>query len=103
MLSSVGPLEVVIVLVVALLVFGPKRLPELGASLGQGIRGFGRGLREADDAEAPDNSDSGSADPIRAVAPGVATGVREYPSEVDSERPVERTMPITPPGRTAPR
>jgi sec-independent protein translocase protein TatA len=35
-----GPMELVIVLVVALLVFGPKRLPELGRSLGGGMRSF---------------------------------------------------------------
>lgn len=40
MLGSIGPLEIAIVLVVALLVFGPKRLPELGNSLGRSIREF---------------------------------------------------------------
>ncbi len=45
MLSSIGPLEIGIVLIIALLVFGPRRLPELGSSLGHGIRGFGKGLK----------------------------------------------------------
>ncbi len=40
MLSQIGPLEIVLVLVVALLVLGPKRLPEAGRSLGRGIREF---------------------------------------------------------------
>jgi sec-independent protein translocase protein TatA len=40
MLGNIGPLEVGIVLVVALLVFGPKRLPELGSGLGRGLREF---------------------------------------------------------------
>ncbi len=40
MLGNIGPLEIGIVLVVALLVFGPKRLPELGNSVGKGIREF---------------------------------------------------------------
>ncbi len=35
-----GPLEIVIVLVVVLVVFGPKRLPDLGRSLGTGMREF---------------------------------------------------------------
>ena len=35
-----GPMELVIVLVVALVIFGPKRLPELGKSLGGGMRSF---------------------------------------------------------------
>jgi sec-independent protein translocase protein TatA len=40
MLGNIGPLEIAIVLIVALLVFGPKRLPELGNSLGRSIREF---------------------------------------------------------------
>jgi sec-independent protein translocase protein TatA len=37
---GIGPLELIIVLVIALVVFGPKRLPELGKSLGTGMREF---------------------------------------------------------------
>ena len=37
---SIGPAEIVIVLVLALLVFGPKRLPQMGKSLGKGVREF---------------------------------------------------------------
>jgi sec-independent protein translocase protein TatA len=40
MLGNVGPLEIIVVLIIALIVFGPKRLPELGNSLGKGIREF---------------------------------------------------------------
>ena len=36
----VGPTEIIILLVVALLVFGPKRLPEMGRSIGKGMREF---------------------------------------------------------------
>jgi len=39
-MPNVGPFELAIVLVIALIVFGPKRLPELGRSLGKGIREF---------------------------------------------------------------
>jgi sec-independent protein translocase protein TatA len=38
--GNIGLPEIAIVLVIALLVFGPKRLPELGRSLGKGIREF---------------------------------------------------------------
>ena len=40
MIPSVGPMELVVLLVIALIVFGPKRVPELGRSLGKGIRSF---------------------------------------------------------------
>ena len=37
---NVGPMELVIVLVIALIVLGPKRLPEAGRSIGKGMREF---------------------------------------------------------------
>jgi sec-independent protein translocase protein TatA len=39
-MPNIGPLEIIIVLVVVLLIFGPKRLPDLGRSLGGGMREF---------------------------------------------------------------
>ena len=44
--SWLGPMEIVIIVVIALLVFGPKKLPELGSSLGRSITGFKKGLKE---------------------------------------------------------
>ena len=44
MLGDIGPLEIAIVLVIALLVFGPKRLPDLGHGLGRGMREFKEGI-----------------------------------------------------------
>jgi sec-independent protein translocase protein TatA len=35
-----GPLEIIIVLIIVLVIFGPKRLPDLGRSLGRGMREF---------------------------------------------------------------
>jgi sec-independent protein translocase protein TatA len=39
-MPNIGPLEIVVILIIALIVFGPKRLPELGRSMGKGIREF---------------------------------------------------------------
>lgn len=44
MLPNFGVMEIAIILVIALIVFGPKRLPELGKSLGKGINEFRDGL-----------------------------------------------------------
>jgi sec-independent protein translocase protein TatA len=39
-MPNIGPMELIIVLVIALVVLGPKRLPDAGKSLGRGIREF---------------------------------------------------------------
>ena len=54
--GNIGPLEILIVLIIALVVFGPKRLPELGRSLGKGIREFRGSLGGGDD---DDDEDKG--------------------------------------------
>lgn len=43
---SLGPTEMIFVMVVLLLIFGAKRLPELGSGLGKGIREFKKSMRE---------------------------------------------------------
>ena len=40
MFGSIGPAELILIFVVALLVFGPKKLPEIGRSVGKAIREF---------------------------------------------------------------
>jgi sec-independent protein translocase protein TatA len=47
-----SPGHLLVVLVIAVIVFGPKRLPELGRSLGNGIRGFKDSLEGKEAAEA---------------------------------------------------
>jgi sec-independent protein translocase protein TatA len=47
--SWIGGWEIAIVLVLVLVIFGPKKLPELGSSLGKSIRGFRKGLKESKD------------------------------------------------------
>lgn len=39
-MPNVGPLELIVVLIIALIVLGPKRLPEVGRSVGKGMREF---------------------------------------------------------------
>jgi sec-independent protein translocase protein TatA len=56
-MPNIGPLELAIVLIIALVVFGPKRLPELGRSLGKGIREF-RGSVGGDSDDEPEQRES---------------------------------------------
>ena len=53
MLPNLGYGELLVILVVALLVFGAKRIPEIARSLGQAVNAFKSGLREG--ADAPDD------------------------------------------------
>jgi sec-independent protein translocase protein TatA len=55
-MPNVGPMELVIVLAIALIVLGPKKLPEVGRSIGRGMREFRDGLsgdRDRDEDERP--------------------------------------------------
>ena len=86
-MPNIGPMELIIVLVVVLLIFGPKRLPGLGKQLGTGMREFkesigGKGRDDDDDDD--DRSDRRSAE----AALGRPEGER---AAVDGEVVRERT------------
>ena len=50
MFGNLGLPEILLIMVIVLLVFGAKRLPEIGASFGKGIREFKRSITDASDA-----------------------------------------------------
>jgi sec-independent protein translocase protein TatA len=56
-MPNVGPMELIVILAIALIVLGPKKLPEVGKSLGNGIREFKESLagesERRDDDERP--------------------------------------------------
>jgi sec-independent protein translocase protein TatA len=52
----IGPMELIIVLVIALVVLGPKRLPEAGKSLGKGMREFKNSLSSMNDDDDTENA-----------------------------------------------
>lgn len=83
--GNIGLPEIAIVLVIALLVFGPKRLPELGRSLGNGIREFKGSISgEHNDNEHDEDDDKpklGPAEPAKAHGdPAEAEVIRNKPS-----------------------
>jgi sec-independent protein translocase protein TatA len=63
-MPNIGPLELAIVAIIALIIFGPKRLPELGRSIGDGLREFKSSVSgerdedEDEDEEEPPTIDS---------------------------------------------
>src|SRR5262249_51402128 len=61
-MPNIGPMELIVVLVIVLLIFGPKRLPGLGRQLGTGMREFkesvtGKGGKDRDDDDDDDRDD----------------------------------------------
>ena len=65
-MPNIGPIELIIVLVIALVILGPKRLPAAGRSLGQGLREFRDGIsgRGGDaPAQIPPREDTGPEQP----------------------------------------
>jgi sec-independent protein translocase protein TatA len=63
--NSIGPTELIIVLVIVLVIFGPKRLPGLGRSLGSGMKEFrdsisGKGGGRDDDDDASGDAETRS-------------------------------------------
>lgn len=51
MLGSLGPMELIIILAIAILLFGPSRIPKLGRGVGDTIREFRNAFKELDSAE----------------------------------------------------
>jgi sec-independent protein translocase protein TatA len=53
-----GPLEIIVILVIVLVIFGPKRLPDLGRSLGRGMREFKDSVTGKDKDELPEATEA---------------------------------------------
>jgi sec-independent protein translocase protein TatA len=60
MMPSIGPMEIGVVLAIALVIFGPKKLPELGRGLGGGMREF----KQSISSEVRELKSSSTADPL---------------------------------------
>ncbi|MGZ8666144.1 MAG: Sec-independent protein translocase subunit TatA/TatB [Solirubrobacterales bacterium] len=87
-MPNIGPLEVLVVLIIALVVFGPKRLPELGRSLGKGIREFRgsiSGDHEDEDADTDTDTDTEDRVPELERAKPPAKGEGEAAETVEGE------------------
>ena len=83
MFSSIGPLEIIVVLVIILLIFGPKRLPGLGKSLGSGMRNFKESI------SGKDNDEDDEEDERPELAKAKATATATAAKAKSDERPAE--------------
>ena len=73
-MPDIGPLELVIVLIIAIVVVGPKKLPQLGRSLGSGMREFKDSItgKSKDDDEDTDAFGASAERPASAAPPAPA-------------------------------
>lgn len=77
---GIGLPEMIVILVLALLVFGPKKLPEIGSSIGKAIRGFQDATKEFESELKEGAKPSESASAVSAVTKS-AEPVAEKPSD----------------------
>jgi len=99
-MPNVGPTELAIVLVLALLVFGPKKLPEIGKGLGQAMREFKKASRDLMNSF---NDESEGRSYSAHMSPGFASATPEgtYPyhpssTETSSGEPAQAAAATTP-------
>jgi sec-independent protein translocase protein TatA len=67
-MGNIGPMEIVLIVAVALLLFGAGRIADIGKGLGQGIKNFKQGLKEADEL----NADKTPEKPVPQLPPPAA-------------------------------
>ena len=63
LIPTLGPMELVLILVIVLVLFGASRIGELGKGLGEGIRNFKKGLSDDDAKNASSDSAGGESSP----------------------------------------
>ena len=85
---NLGPLELFIVLVIVLVLFGAKRVPEIGASIGKGIREFKKGMNDVDRAIRDPERDAA---PTDRLTPGADEQVPARRDE-DESRPEPKRL-----------
>ena len=87
--QSIGPTELIIVLVIVLVIFGPKRLPGLGRSLGSGMREFRDSLTGKGSDRDQDEDDDGRREANAAL--GRAEETPPVDGEIVSDRETSRS------------
>jgi sec-independent protein translocase protein TatA len=89
MLPHLGPMELVIILVIALMIFGAGKLPEVGSALGKGIKEF----KKATNDEAPRELAASTAPPAAAPPPAPAAPVAANTPAAASAAPAASATP----------
>ena len=91
-MPNIGAPELIIILVIALLILGPGKLPEVGASLGKSIKEFRKASTDLQESVKVDVDTS----PLPAAAPVAAAPVAAAPVAATPVAPVAPAAPVTP-------
>ena len=78
-------LDLVVILVIALLIFGPKKLPEMGASIGKSIKEFQKGMKEVTGHKNDDDDDDDDDDDEVEAKPVSSKDMKKLKSKASSE------------------
>jgi sec-independent protein translocase protein TatA len=92
-MPQIGPLEILVILVVALVVFGPNKLPQLGRQVGRGYREFRKfqqGFRDDIEGAFRDDDD----------APRYEDAADDTPRQIEARKPDHSAPPEPPPADT---
>jgi sec-independent protein translocase protein TatA len=101
-MPNIGWPEIIIVLVILLVIFGPKRLPHLGKSIGQSVRGFKGGLKGEDEDDRKEQVEAAPAQLNQAPASAPAQPVpqsaqpEQMPQPVATTQAAAETVPAAP-------
>jgi sec-independent protein translocase protein TatA len=91
-----GPLELVIILVIALLILGPGKLPDVGAALGKSIREFRKASTDVQDAVKVDTSPLPASPDAAAPAAAAPAPPAEVPTASPAAAPTAADLPGAP-------
>jgi len=81
MMPGIGPMEIVVVLIIALIILGPKKLPDMGRSVGKGMREFKSAISGDDnDTGSRLTAATGAEKDEEAVEPVAVEAPRQAPS-----------------------
>ena len=91
-MPNIGPLEIIILLVIVLVIFGPKRLPELGRGLGKGMREFKDSVTGKDD----DHKELDASNTVQSTGQATAPPEQAAPAQQEPP-PAPAAAPAPPP------
>ena len=90
-MPNIGPVELIIVLVIALLVLGPGRLPEVGSAFGKTIREFRKASTDIQEATTIDLRADARPTPARAAAVRPSGAIDGDQADLAADAPAERS------------